>query len=249
MAGASSYLVSCWNCLGEFDAVPAVWCSDDPKNPTKLCPFCLRCFCEASERYKQEFWREAPRVLHDELETLSRSKDRMGDILIRMKKLKTPELLDALVEQKASGRRLGEILVTRGLVRQDDIDAALRSQGMSPLVDTQGLAYAASPVWDRSEPQAIIDYLLNLAAKKRASDVQLEPRADDISVRYRIDGFSFRVDAIPKRFQVGLINAIFTTFGLAGEAAGRPHQARTQRRIGEADYDLVVQTLPTTHGT
>ena len=28
----------------------------------------------------------------------------MGDILIRMKKLKTPELLEALVEQKASGR-------------------------------------------------------------------------------------------------------------------------------------------------
>ena len=30
---------------------------------------------------------------------------------------------------------------------------------MSPLVDTQGVAYAASPVWEQSEPQAIIDYL------------------------------------------------------------------------------------------
>jgi hypothetical protein len=36
------YLVTCWNCLGEFDAAGAVWCSDDPKSPTKLCPFCLR---------------------------------------------------------------------------------------------------------------------------------------------------------------------------------------------------------------
>ena len=106
----------------------AVWCSDDPKNPTKLCPFCLRCFCEASERYKQEFWRQAPPRLHDELQTLASSKDRLGDILIRMKKLKTPQLLDALVEQKATGRRLGEILVTRGLVRQDDIDAALAAR-------------------------------------------------------------------------------------------------------------------------
>ena len=55
-----------------------------------------------------------PRVLHDELQTLAASKDRMGDILIRMKKLQTPELLEALVEQRASGRRLGEILVSRG---------------------------------------------------------------------------------------------------------------------------------------
>ena len=47
------YDVTCWNCLGEFDAMGAVWCSDDPKNPTKLCPFCFRCFCAASDTYKQ----------------------------------------------------------------------------------------------------------------------------------------------------------------------------------------------------
>jgi len=249
MAGTRGYLVSCWNCLGEFDAVPAVWCSDDPKNPTKLCPYCLRCFCEASERYKQEFWRSAPKVLHDELETLSRSKDRMGDILIRMKKLKTPELLEALVEQKASGRRLGEILVSRGLVRQEDIDSALKSQGVSPLVDTQGLAYAASPVWEQSEPSAIIEYLLSLAARKGASDIHLEPQAGDVSVRYRIDGFSFRVDPIPGHFKRALADTLFATFGLDPAGAGRPQQARVERRVGETDYDLVVQTLPTTHGT
>src|SRR6185503_14221968 len=37
-----TYLTTCWNCLGEFDALHAVWCSDDPKSPTKLCPFCFR---------------------------------------------------------------------------------------------------------------------------------------------------------------------------------------------------------------
>ena len=45
---APAYPVTCWNCLGEFDALGAVWCSDDPKSPTKLCPFCLHCFCDAS---------------------------------------------------------------------------------------------------------------------------------------------------------------------------------------------------------
>ena len=46
----------------------AVWCSDDPKNPTKLCPFCFRCFCDASEKYKQEFWTHgAPQRMQDEL--------------------------------------------------------------------------------------------------------------------------------------------------------------------------------------
>jgi type II secretory ATPase GspE/PulE/Tfp pilus assembly ATPase PilB-like protein len=248
MAGSSAYPVTCWNCLGEFDAQGAIWCSDDAKNPTKVCPFCLRCFCEASERYKQDFWRGAPASLHQELQALARSKDRLGDILIRLHKITTPELLEAVLEQQASGRRLGEILVSRGFVRQVDIDAALKTQGVNPLLDTRGVAYAASPVWEKSEPGAIIDYLLDLAAKKGASDLQLEAKEEEISVRYRIDGFSFRVDPIPKRFEAALRGTLETSFGLDPAGANRPRQARIQRRLGAKDYDLVVQTLQTREG-
>jgi hypothetical protein len=102
-APAEPYNVTCWNCLGEFDALGAVWCSDDPKNPTKLCPFCFRCFCAASDAYKSQFWSQAPERLKEELDTLARSRDRLGDILVRMKKITTSQLLDALEEQKASG--------------------------------------------------------------------------------------------------------------------------------------------------
>src|SRR5260370_32731232 len=106
--------VSCWNCLGEFDALRAVWCSDDAKNPTKVCPFCFRCFCEATPRYKQEFWTRAPALLVEELETLTRSKDRLGDILIRMKRLTIPHLLEAPIAQKKSDKNLRELLPEPG---------------------------------------------------------------------------------------------------------------------------------------
>src|SRR5262249_12391386 len=139
-----TYLVGCWNCLGEFDAISAVWCSDDPKAPTKLCPFCFRCFCAASERYKQEFWRRAPLRLQDGLAPPPQAQDRLGDVLIRMRKLTTPQLLDALVEQRETSRRLGEILVARSLVRDEDIAEALKLQGGEPLADTQGVAFTSS---------------------------------------------------------------------------------------------------------
>src|SRR5262245_24282670 len=200
----SDYIVTCWNCLGEFDAIAAVWCSDDPKNPTKLCPFCLRCFCQASEKYKQEFWRTAPPRLHQEIQTLAKSKDRLGDILIRMGKLTTTQLLEVLAEQKKSDERLGDVLVKRKLVKPEDVQAALKTQGVSPLADTQGVAFAASPVWESSDPTNIIHYIFGLAARKGASDVHIEPKEDAISVRYRIDGFFFRVDPIPKDFQGAL---------------------------------------------
>jgi type II secretory ATPase GspE/PulE/Tfp pilus assembly ATPase PilB-like protein len=243
-----TYLAMCWNCLGEFDALHAVWCSDDPKNPTKLCPFCFRCFCEATDAYKQEFWRRAPTRLKEELNTLHKSRDRLGDILIRLRKLTTPQLLDALVEQKNTGQRLGEILIQRGFVSGEDIEIALRTQGVNPLTDTMGVAFASSPVWEQSGPEGIIDYILNLAARKGASDVQLEPKEDCVSVKYRIDGFTFRLDPIPKRFQAGVAQKIFETFRLDSAREARPQKSRITTRVADGDYDLVAQTLPTTYG-
>jgi hypothetical protein len=86
------------------------------------------CFCEAGAEYKQEFWSKAPPQLVEELQTLGKSQDRLGDVLIRMKKLQTPQLLDALVEQRETGRKLGEILIGRGLVTAEDVESALRSR-------------------------------------------------------------------------------------------------------------------------
>jgi type IV pilus assembly protein PilB len=242
------YLITCWNCLGEFDALAAVWCSHDPMSPTKLCPFCLRCFCDASEQYKKAFWRKAPQRLQDEIQTLSKAKDRLGDILIRTKRVTIPQLLDALVEQKRTGKKLGELLVEKGLVRQEELDAALRSQGMQSLSDTQGVAYAASPVWENSSPDSIIQYILTLAAKRGASDVHIEPKEDAISVKYRIDGFFFRVDPLPKRIQQAFTQKLFEIFKLDLRLEGKPQTSRTTGRLAEGEFDLVTQTLPTSHG-
>src|SRR5574341_1460695 len=96
----------------------------------------------------------------------------------------------ASATRPSSGGRLGEILVGRGVVQRDDVDDALRLQGGDPLTDTVGAAYAAAPVWEKSSPEAILHYVLGLAARKGASDVQIEPREDAVSVKYRIDGFS-----------------------------------------------------------
>ena len=243
----TSYEVLCWNCLGEFDAVSAVWCSDDPKNPTKLCPFCFRCFCAASEKYKQEFWRLAPMRLQEEINTLGRSRDRLGDVLIRMRKITTSQLLEALVAQKDTGRRLGEVLVEKGLVSAHDVQAALLTQGANPLTDSSGVAYAPGAAWE-SSPETIVQYVLSLAARKGASDVQIEPKEDAVSVKYRIDDFFFRVDPIPKALQAPVMASLFQTLGLDATLSQKPQAGRTTATYNQTSYDLVAQTLPTAHG-
>jgi type IV pilus assembly protein PilB len=245
---SEAYPVTCWNCLSEFDALAAIWCSCDPKTPTKLCPFCFKCFCESSETYKKDFWRSAPPRLLEESQTLSRSRDRLGDILIRTGRITTPQLLEMLVEQKRTGKRLGELLVEHKLVTPETITSALQSQGVNPLTDTRGAAYASKPVWEQSAPEAIIEYVLSLGARKGASDIHIEPAQDGIGVKYRIDGFFFRVDSIPKRFQPALTQKLFDYFKLDASRPRRPQTSRCRGRLDDGDYDLVVQTLPTAYG-
>ena len=111
-----------------------------------------------------------------------------------------------------------------------------------------GAEYASSPVWEQSGPDAIIQYILSLAARKGASDVHIEPIEDAVSVKYRIDGFFFRVDPIPKRFQPSLTQKLFEAFRLDHSKGNRPQTARSTGRLADHDFDLVAQTLPTAHG-
>ncbi|HET9314481.1 MAG TPA: hypothetical protein VFQ51_02785, partial [Vicinamibacteria bacterium] len=245
---AETYPATCWSCLGEFDALTAPWCSHDPRLPSKQCPGCGRCFCEAGEKYKQAFWHRAPAPLLDELEILSRGTDRLGEELVRSGRLATDDLLRALVVRRLSGDPLIAILQNEGLVPPLEIAEALKRSGAKTLLDTEGAEYSTKLVCEGDNPGALLQYLLSLGARRAASDVQLEARADGVAVRYRIDGFAFKIDPLPKPVEVPLFRALFEMFGMDPKQAMAPQRSRTAARLRDGEYDLVAQTLPTPHG-
>lgn len=122
------YIVYCWNCLGEYDALSAVWCSCNPTHPTKVCPFCLQCFCSAPKDYKDKFFKSAPRELLDDFEMFSQSRGPLGEALVRAKAITADQLLQALKHQKATGRKLGESLVELGYIDQETLSYFLSHQ-------------------------------------------------------------------------------------------------------------------------
>ncbi|OGF67217.1 MAG: hypothetical protein A2Y62_03185 [Candidatus Fischerbacteria bacterium RBG_13_37_8] len=126
------YVVQCFNCLGEFDSSTSVWCSCDPKNPTKLCPYCLQCFCNASDEYKERFWKYAPREIQAERESLKSSKEKLGEILVRAHLLSTEQLLTALAIQSQTGKKLGELFVELGNIETEVLDYFLKLQNDPP---------------------------------------------------------------------------------------------------------------------
>ncbi len=131
------YLVQCFNCLSDFDALEAVWCSCNPQRPSKVCPFCLGCFCAAGQQFKDSFWKSAPASLRDEISLLSQSRMLIGEMLVRAGLIRTSQLVDALNKQKQDGRRIGEILVDSGALSTERLDRFLRSQHTVTVVDMQ----------------------------------------------------------------------------------------------------------------
>jgi len=128
---SEEYLIQCWYCLGEFDAGTAVWCSCDPKNPTKLCPYCLQCFCRATDEYKGRFWQYAPTSLLTERASLRKIKDRLGELLVRAQVVTVEDLLSALDRQAETGDKLGQLLMNNGLIAQDELELFLEMQSVA----------------------------------------------------------------------------------------------------------------------
>ncbi len=94
----------------------------------------------------------------------------------------------------------------------------------------------------------LVNMILFQALKMRASDVHVQPFADHIQVRYRIDGVLYDMEAPPKKYQDAITSRI-KVMGKMDIAERRlPQDGRATLRLGEADVDVRISTIPTTYG-
>lgn len=127
MAEEREYIVSCWHCTARFNAFDASFCSHI--DPSKICPYCLRCSCDAPEGYKRDFIHRSPRELLEEKVALQGGKDlRLGEILLKSGKVSEAQLKEAMARQVTSKERLGEILVKMGVITLDELTVILVDQ-------------------------------------------------------------------------------------------------------------------------
>ncbi|HXY40020.1 MAG TPA: ATPase, T2SS/T4P/T4SS family, partial [Vicinamibacteria bacterium] len=105
-----------------------------------------------------------------------------------------------------------------------------------------------TPYWERSSPDGVLDSILELGARKHASEVNLEPTPQQVEIRYGIDGFSFRVEPVPTSFAPALERALFAMFGLDSSRRSRAQTGRALLRLQEEEYDVLARTVPSRHG-
>ncbi len=94
----------------------------------------------------------------------------------------------------------------------------------------------------------LVHMLITEAVKARASDIHIEPMANRIRVRYRIDGVCRERDNLPKRMQGPVINRVKIMSGIDLAEKRLPTDGRIRMVVAGEDIDFRVSCLPGYHG-
>ena len=94
----------------------------------------------------------------------------------------------------------------------------------------------------------LVNHIVNQAVDMGASDIHLEPFAEDLILRYRIDGMLYEHEAPPKRLNSAIVTRIKIMAHLDIAERRLPQDGRIRIKSQGKDIDIRVSTLPTLFG-
>jgi len=94
----------------------------------------------------------------------------------------------------------------------------------------------------------VVNLLVIEAMRSRASDIHLEPMAEALRVRYRVDGRLVETHRFPKAVQNPMLTRLKIMSGLDITEWRIPQDGRFKVRLEEREVDFRVSLLPITHG-
>jgi len=99
-----------------------------------------------------------------------------------------------------------------------------------------------------SQMVTLVERMIYQAVTGRASDIHIEPRKNDVIIRYRIDGVCLVRDTLPKKMQSQLLARIKLMAGVNIAERRIPQDGRIKQIIDEKVIDFRVSTCPAVHG-
>ncbi len=131
-----------------------------------------------------------------------------------------------------------ELLEGRGM--EEDIDLG-RGEEVNVLDENES---------EEASVKKFINQIIREALRERATDIHVEPLAEDLRVRYRIDGVlqEVPVPAQMRRLQRSVINILKLTAGLDLGEDRRPQDGRISLELGGQPIDVRVASIPTING-
>ncbi len=94
----------------------------------------------------------------------------------------------------------------------------------------------------------LVTRILVEAVKMRASDIHIEPMADRVRLRYRIDGECMERDNLPKRMQNSVLSRLKLMSGMNIAEKRVPQDGRIKIPVDDIFIDFRVSACPAYHG-
>jgi general secretion pathway protein E len=102
----------------------------------------------------------------------------------------------------------------------------------------------------RADARQLVDKLLNNAVQRRASDVHLEPTAEGLEIRLRIDGLLETLEQVDASIGRSMVTRLMVMAHLLTYRLDVPQEGRATVEVPASPkpLDLRLSIMPTTHG-
>jgi len=106
----------------------------------------------------------------------------------------------------------------------------------------------SSAITEDAPVTKIVATILRHAAEGRASDIHIEPMAEQTRVRFRIDGALLTNITLPPKVHAAVVARIKVLSNMRLDERRKPQDGRFSARVGGAKVDFRVSTFPTYYG-
>ena len=137
-----------------------------------------------------------------------------------------------------------------GQSETESVDSMLAEFTDTAIDTTETEAMAAAQQMDDSDAPVVrlVNLIIQEAISLRASDIHIEPFADRVRVRYRIDGVLVERDSPPKRLLSAMLSRLKIMGSIDISEKRRPQDGRIKLGMQGKHFDLRVSIIPTNHG-
>ncbi len=142
-------------------------------------------------------------------------------------------ILTALDQYRGNiSRELTEVIATDSTASNTEAEEEIKAEDLaedSPIAQT-------------------VNLIIQDAVKQGASDIHIEPRENQVLIRYRIDGQLRETNKLPKKLLLSLVSRIKILSNLKIDERRAPQDGRFKINVGSGQYALRVSTLPISEG-
>jgi type II secretory ATPase GspE/PulE/Tfp pilus assembly ATPase PilB-like protein len=165
--------------------------------------------------------------------------------------------LDVMLTDKLQGRT-GKFIEVVQATESDILQTIDRfysgEEAEDEVIEQLSLAAERTGVTDKevsaeeSPVVKLVDQILLKGVKSEATDIHIEPDANTIRTRYRIDGILHQGPSLPKSLQSSLIARLKIMSNLNIAESRLPQDGRFRFYMGKKQIDLRVSSFPTIYG-